>query len=93
MRIERAEFAVYDARALDLLKRWQQHRVRCGDVDGITRPQPYIMAPLLGYETEAIPLDLEDPSLVVEGFVDECGEHRSVSGIHTSSFATSACNP
>ena len=28
------------------------------------------------------PLGLEDPSLVVEGFVDKRREHRSIRGIH-----------
>src|SRR5262249_31833278 len=82
MRIERAELAVYDARAVDRLKRWQEPRVPCGDVDAIAGPQPDSMAAVLGYETEAIPLGLEDPPLIVEGGVDECREHRSISGIH-----------
>ena len=82
MRIERAELAVYDARALDLLKRWQEHRVPCGDVDAIAGPQPHSMAALLGDEAKAIPLSLEDPLFIVEGFVDECREHRSISRIH-----------
>src|SRR6516164_8393331 len=86
MRIERAEFAVYNARAVDLLKRWQEHRVPCGDVDAIAGPQPDSMAALLGDEAEAIPLGLEDPRFIVEGGVDECREHRSISGIHAFSF-------
>src|SRR5215467_13562288 len=86
MRIERAELAVYDARAVDLLKRWHEHRVPCGDVDAIAGPQPDSMAAVLGYETEAIPLGLEDPPLIVEGGVDECREHRSISGIHAFLF-------
>src|SRR5499427_1648957 len=86
MRIECAEFAVYNARAVDLLKRWQEHRIPCGDVDAIARPQPDTMAALLGYEAEAIPLGLEDPRFVVEGGVDECREHRSISGIHAFSI-------
>src|SRR3974377_2408396 len=86
MRIERAELAVYDARAVDLLKRWQEHRVPCGHVDAIAGPQPDSMAALLGYEAEAIPLGLEDPRFIVEGGVDECREHRSISGIHAFPF-------
>src|SRR5215469_12941268 len=86
MRIERAELAVYDARAVDLLQRWQEHRVPCGVVDAIAGPQPDSMAAVLGYETEAIPLGLEDPFLIVEGGVGECREHRSISGIHAFSF-------
>src|SRR6266436_8202086 len=84
MRVKRAEFAVYDARALGLLKRWQEHLVLCGDVDAIARPHPHRMAAFLGDEAEAIPLSLEDPPFVVEGFVDECGEHRFIGGIHAS---------
>src|SRR5215472_7813887 len=80
MRIERAEFAVYDARAIDLLKRWQEHRVPCGHVDAIAGPQPDRMAALLGDKAEAI------PRFIVEGGVDECREHRSISGIHAFSF-------
>src|SRR5262245_11918386 len=91
MRIERAELAVYDARAVDLLKRWQEHRVPCGDVDAIAGPQPDSMAAVLGYETEAIPLGLEDPPLIVEGGVDECREHRSISGIHAFLFQSDSC--
>src|SRR5262245_31036954 len=86
MRIERAEFAVYNARAVDLLKRWQEHHVPCGHVDAIAGPQPDSMAALLGDEAEAIPLGLEDPRFIVEGGVDECREHRSISGIHAFSF-------
>src|SRR5215469_9916429 len=86
MRIERAELAVYDARAVNLLKRWQEHRVPCGDVDAIAGPQPDSIAAVLGYETEAIPLGLEDPRFIVEGGVDECREHRSISGIHAFLF-------
>src|SRR6516164_10498391 len=86
MRIERAEFAVYNARAFDLLKRWQEHRVPCGAVDAIAGPQPDSMAALLSDKAEAIPLGLEDPRFIVEGGVDECREHRSVSGIHAFSF-------
>src|SRR6516165_8267566 len=97
MRIERAELVVYDARAVDLLKRWQEHRVPCGDVDAIAGPQPDRMAALLGDEAEAIPLGLEDPLLIVEGGVDECREHRSISGIHAFCFNPSlriwACVP
>src|SRR5262250_2972450 len=44
------------------------------------------MAALLGDEAEAIPLGLEDPRFIVEGGVDECREHRSISGIHAFSF-------
>jgi len=44
------------------------------------------MAALLGYKAEAIPLGLEDPLFIVEGFVDECREHRSISRIHAFSF-------
>ena len=73
MRIERAEFAVYNARAVDLLKRWQEHRVPSGDVDAIAGPQPDSMSALLGYEAEAIPLVLEDPRFIVERFVDTGG--------------------
>src|SRR6516162_2980575 len=69
MRIQRAKFAVYNARAINLMKRWQEHRVPCGDVDAIAGPQPDIMAALLGYEPEAIPLGLEDSPLVVR---DSC---------------------
>src|SRR6516164_6390978 len=86
MRIQRAEFAVYNARAFDLLKRWQEHRVPCGHVDAIAGPQPDSMAALLGDKAEAIPLGLEDPPLIVEGGVDECREHRSISGIHAFLF-------
>src|SRR5215472_4535219 len=86
MRIQRAEFAVYDARAIDLLERWQEHRVPCGHVDAIARPQPDSMAALLGDKAEAIPLGLEDPRFIVKGGVDECREHRSISGIHAFSF-------
>src|SRR5262249_17512566 len=86
MRIERAELAVYDARAVDLLKRWHEHRVPCGDVDAIAGPQPDSMAAVLGDKAEAIPLGLEDPPLIVEGGVDECREHRSISGIHAFLF-------
>src|SRR5215469_1169639 len=86
MRIQRAKFAVYDARAIDLLKRWQEHRVPCGHVDAIAGPQPDRMAALLGDKAEAIPLGLEDPRFIVEGGVDECREHRSISGIHAFSF-------
>jgi hypothetical protein len=67
MRIKRAEFAVYNARAVDLLKRRQEHRVPCGDVDAIAGPQPDSMAALLGYQAEAIPFGLEDPMFIVEG--------------------------
>src|SRR5262245_41381697 len=81
MRIERAELAVYDARAVDLLKPWQEHRVPCGDVDAIAGPQLDRMAAVLGDEAEAIPLGLEDPPLIVEGGVDECREHRPISRI------------
>src|SRR6516225_1546960 len=86
MHIERAEFAVYNARAYDLLKRWQEHRVPCRDVDAIAGPQPDSTTALLGYEAEAIPLGLKDPRFIVEGGVDECREHRSISGIHAFSF-------
>src|SRR5438067_244316 len=86
MRIQRAKLAVYNARAVDLLKRWQEHRVPCGDVDAIAGPQPDSMAALLGYKSEAIPLGLEDPLFIVEGFVEECREHRSISRIHAFSF-------
>jgi hypothetical protein len=72
MRIERAEFTVYNARAVDLLKRWPEHRIPCRDVDAIAGPQPDSVAALLAYEAEAIPFGLEDPPLVVEGGVDEC---------------------
>src|SRR5215813_10126397 len=86
MRIERAELAVYDARAFNLLKRWQEHGVPCGGVDSIARPQPQSMAALRGDLAEAIPLALEDPRLVIEGFVNECREHRFISGIHAFTF-------
>src|SRR5262245_7837960 len=86
MRIQRAELAVYNARAVDLLKRWQEHRVPRGDVDAIAGPQPDSITALLGYEAEAIPFGLEDPPFIVEGFVDECREHRSISGIHAFSL-------
>src|SRR6516165_2152494 len=86
MRIERAEFAVYNARAFDLLKRWQEHRVPCGHVDAIAGPQPDSMAALLGDKAEAIPHSLEYTRFIVAGGVDECGEHRSISGIHAFSF-------
>src|SRR5262249_4114504 len=86
MRIERAEFAVYNARAVDLLKRWQEHRVPRRDVDAIAGPQPDSTTALLGYEAEAIPLGLKDPRFIVEGGVDERREHRSISGIHAFSF-------
>ena len=91
MRVERAELAVDDARALDLLKRRQEHRVPCGDVDAIARPQRDGMAALLGDEAEAIPLGLEHPRFVVEGFVDKRREHRSISGIHAFSSALVSC--
>jgi hypothetical protein len=48
MRVERAELAVHDARAFNLLKRRQEHCVLCGDIDAIARPQPHGMAALLG---------------------------------------------
>src|SRR5215471_5895147 len=64
MRIQRAELAVYNARAVDLLNRWQEDRVSCGDVDAIARPQPNSMAALLGYEAEAITFGLEDPPCI-----------------------------
>src|SRR5215470_17188860 len=86
MRIERAEFAVYNARAFDLLKRWQEHRVPRRDVDAIAGPQPDSTTGLLGYEAEAIPLGLEDPSFIVERIADKCREHRSISGIHVFSI-------
>ena len=82
MRVQRAELAVYDARALDLLKRGQEHRVSCGDVDAIARPKRQSSPALLGDEAEAVPLALEDPPLVVEGRIDKRREHRSISGIH-----------
>ena len=44
MRIERAELAVDNARAVDLLERWQEHRIPCRDVDAIAGPQPDGMA-------------------------------------------------
>src|ERR1700720_983430 len=87
MRIQRAKLAVYNTRAVDLLQRWQEHRVPCGDVDAIAGPQRDSMAALFGYKAEAIPLGLEDPPFVIEGFVDEGGEHRSISVIHAFSFA------
>ena len=40
------------------------------------------MVAFFGDEPEAIPLGLENPLFVVEGFVDQCREHRSVGGIH-----------
>jgi hypothetical protein len=40
----------------------------------------------LGYEAKAVPFGLEDPPLIVEGFVDKCREHRSISRIHVFSF-------
>src|SRR5437762_2377170 len=86
MRVERAELAVYNARALDLLQRRQKHRVPRGDVDAIAGPQLDSMAALLGNEPETIPLGLEDPRFIIEGVVNECREHRSISGIHAFSF-------
>src|ERR1700746_2961886 len=59
---------------------------RSGDVNAIAGPKPASMAALLGYKAEAIPLGLEDPLFIVEGFVDECREHRSISRIHAFSF-------
>src|SRR5215469_3862025 len=93
MRIQRAEFAVYNARAVDLLERWQEHRVPCGDLDAIAGPQPDSMAALLGDKAEAIPLGLKDPRFIVEGGVDECREHRSISGIHAFSFGPGRRRP
>ena len=87
MRIERAELAVYNTPALDLLKRWEQHPVLRGNVDAIARPQPHNMAALLGGEAETIPLGLENPIFVIEGLVGERREHGSVSGIHAFSIA------
>jgi hypothetical protein len=87
MRIQCAKLANYNTRAVDLLKRWQEHRVPCGDVDAIAGPQPDSMAAPLGHKAEAIPLGLEDPPFIVEGFLDECREHRLISGIHVFSFA------
>jgi outer membrane immunogenic protein len=46
MRIQCAKLAVYNTRAVDLLERWQEHRVPCGDVDAIAGPQPDSMAAL-----------------------------------------------
>jgi hypothetical protein len=43
------------------------------------------MAALLGDKAESIPLGLEDPRFVVEGFVDERSEHWSISEIHAFS--------
>ena len=40
------------------------------------------MAALLDDKSESIPLGLEDPLFIVESFVDERREHRSISGIH-----------
>ena len=40
------------------------------------------MAALLSDKAEAIPLRLEDPLFVVEGFADERRQHRSISRIH-----------
>jgi hypothetical protein len=77
MRIQCAKLAVYNTRAVDLLQRWQEHRVPCGDVDAIAGPQPDSMAALLGHKAEAIPLGLEDPPFIVEGFLDECRERDS----------------
>src|SRR6516165_9664677 len=88
MRIQRTELAVYNARAVDLLKRWQEHRIPCGDIDAVAGPQPDSMAALLGYEAEAIPFGLVDPPFIVEGFVDECREHRSICGIHAFCFGS-----
>src|SRR6516225_1717499 len=88
MRIQRTELAVYNARAVDLLKRWQEHRIPCGDIDAVAGPQPDSMAALLGYEAEAIPFGLVDTPFIVEGFVDECREHRSICGIHAFLFGS-----
>ena len=41
-------------------------------------------AALLGDKAEAIPLGLEDPLFVVEGFIDERRKHRSIRGIYAS---------
>ena len=86
MRIQRAELAVYNARAVDLLKGSQEHGVPRGDVDAIAGPQLDCMAALLHYEAESIPFGLEDPPLIVEGSLDECREHRSISRIHAFSL-------
>src|SRR6478672_4944503 len=40
------------------------------------------MAALLSDKAKAIPLGLEDPLFVVEGFVDQRREHGSISRIH-----------
>ena len=40
------------------------------------------MATLLSDKAKAIPLGLEDPLFVVEGFVDQRREHGSISRIH-----------
>jgi hypothetical protein len=41
----------------------------------------------LGNEAEATPLGLKDPPFIVEGFVDESCEHRSVTGTHGPAMA------
>src|SRR5262249_60080744 len=89
--VQGAELAVYDARTLDLLKRWQEDLVPFSDVNAIARPQPHSMAALLGDEAEAIPLSLEDPPVVVEGVIDQRREHRFIRRIHPFSFAL-ACS-
>src|SRR5262249_13479970 len=89
--VQGAELAVYDARTLDLLKRWQEDLVPFSDVNAIARPQPHSMAALLGDEAEAIPLSLEDPPVVVERVIDQRREHRFIRGIHPFSFALTCC--
>src|SRR5262249_22385563 len=84
--VQGAELAVYDARTLDLLKRWQEDLVPFSDVNAIARPQPHSMVALLGDEAEAIPLSLEDPAVVVEGVIDQRREHRFIRRIHPFSF-------
>jgi hypothetical protein len=37
-----------------------------------------------------LPFCLEDPIFIIERFVDEWREHRSISGIHKSAFAALA---
>ena len=66
-------------------------RVLSRDIDAVARPQRHGIAALLGDETEAIPLGLKHPVLVVERFVDKCCQHRSIGGIYT--FFLIRCSP
>jgi hypothetical protein len=60
------------------------------------RPKQYLPIQVLDMSTqgrhhyEATPLGLEDPLFAIEGFIDESGEHRSISGIHTFSYASAS---